>query len=364
MNQLYLNKLQLINFRNVDKSIVEFSSKINCIFGDNGNGKTNLLEAIYYTINHKSFRKNTSYQQIISVESEQPEIIISTVLKDDNEELLSYNGKITSEKSYWYLNNKPTNRKVELKTIFINPFDSYGFHTSSSARRNWVDTHLGYVSTEYKKTLNNYNTALRFRNNLLSKKPNDYLDQIAVITKQMADYAVFINSKRTEFLTELKEYCALTFKIIFHEKHDLVLELDSVFNNWDSAQIIKYYQENLEKDLILGHTRKGVHRDDYIFNFDGYNSFEYCSLGQQKMSFLSLLFAYIELFRYKFNSYPIVLIDDVSGELDQRRWKNLINYLEAKQFQVFITTANENFKKELEKIDGAKKIFVSDGNLQ
>jgi DNA replication and repair protein RecF len=73
------------------------------------------------------------------------------------------------------------------------------------------------------------------------------------------------------------------------------------------------------------------------------------------MSYLSLIFAYIELFRYKFNSYPIVLIDDVSGELDSRRWRNLIHYLEAKNFQVMITTANESFKNELEKINNSKK---------
>jgi DNA replication and repair protein RecF len=81
------------------------------------------------------------------------------------------------------------------------------------------------------------------------------------------------------------------------------------------------------------------------------------------MSFLSLIFAYIELFRYKFSSYPIVLIDDVSGELDQKRWKNLINYLELKKFQVMITTANENFKNELEKIPNSNKLNVVNGSI-
>ena len=104
--------------------------------------------------------------------------------------------------------------------------------------------------------------------------------------------------------------------------------------------------------------------DDYLFEFDGYNAYEYCSLGQQKMTFLSLLFAYIELFRYKFRTYPIVLLDDVSGELDERRWRNLISYLQAKKFQVFITTANESFKHELEKIEDSNKIIISDGNME
>src|SRR5690606_34270057 len=96
---------------------------------------------------------------------------------------------------------------------------------------------------------------------------------------------------------------------------------------------------------------------------DGLNSYDYCSLGQQKMSYLSLLFAYIELFRYKYTSYPIVLIDDVSGELDRFRWQKLVEYLEKSEFQVLITTANEKFKEELERIVGASKLYVESGSV-
>ena len=181
--------------------------------------------------------------------------------------------------------------------------------------------------------------------------------------EQFSLYSFLIVQKKKEFLLELEKYCSVTFKIIFNETHKLKLELDSKFSNLSSEEIHKFYLESLEMDCLIGHTKNGVHRDDYIFNFDGFNSYEYCSLGQQKMSFLSLLFAYIELFRYKFNSYPIVLIDDVSGELDERRWKNLIGYLQAKKFQVLITTANENFKKELEQIENARKIIIQDGKV-
>ena len=360
MNQLYLKKLQVENFRNLDRNIVEFSNGINCIFGNNGNGKTNLLEAIYYLSNRKSFRKNTSFPQIISVESEQAEIIFSSLFEKEGN-LIPYSGKISSLRNEWYLENKPTKSKLDLKIIFINPFDSYAFHTTSSFRRNWIDTHLSYLSKEYKSTLSKFNTSLRFRNSLLSKKPQNYLEQIKANNPQLAEYSFKIIKHRKQFLKELKDYCMITFRIIFDESHELEIELETKFNGFSQSQIQEYYDESIQKDLIIGHTRGGVHRDDYMFHFDGYNSYEYCSLGQQKMSFLSLLFAYIELFRYKFNAYPMVLIDDVSGELDERRWKNLISYLQAKKFQVLITTANENFKKELEKIDEAKKIFINDG---
>ena len=140
--------------------------------------------------------------------------------------------------------------------------------------------------------------------------------------------------------------------------------LNSKFKNLSIEEIKSFYENSLEKDEIIQKTQYGIHRDDYTFHFDGFNSFEYCSLGQQKMSFLSLIFAYIELFRYKFNSYPIVLIDDVSGELDGRRWKNLINYLIKKNFQVMITTANENFRKELESIKESTKFYIENGYVK
>ncbi len=361
MDQIYLKKLQLNNYRNLSDNVVEFSDGINCIFGNNGNGKTNLLEAIYFLTNRKSFRKNTSFQQIISVESEKPEIIFSSIFQNNSQDLFPFSGKVNNLKSEWYLDNKPTKKKLDLKTIFINPFDSFSFHTTSSFRRNWIDTHLSFLSKEYKTTLNKFNSSLRFRNNLLSKKPVNYREQIKANDPQFAEFSFKLIELRKKFLSELKEYCMLTFKIIFDESHELDIELDSKFNGLSQQEILEYYQNSVQKDEIIGHTRTGVHRDDYVFHFDGYNSYEYCSLGQQKMSFLSLLFAYIELFRYKFNSYPMVLIDDVSGELDGRRWYNLISYLQAKKFQVLITTANENFKKELEKIEEAKKIFISNG---
>ena len=116
---------------------------------------------------------------------------------------------------------------------------------------------------------------------------------------------------------------------------------------------------------MIGHTSYGIHKDDYLFEFDGVNAYDYCSLGQQKMSYLSLLFAYIELFRYKFTAYPIVLIDDVSGELDASRWARLIQYLKDAEFQVLITTANEKFREELEKIEGTTvmRIRITQGAI-
>jgi DNA replication and repair protein RecF len=189
------------------------------------------------------------------------------------------------------------------------------------------------------------------------------LAQLNAIDEQIAEYSAILTKKRHDFQVSLNSFITPTFKAIFSEEHSLELDLDSLFLHWDKKKIFDFYRHQENADLKAQVTKVGIHRDDFIFSFDGLNAFEFCSLGQQKMAFLSLIFAYIELFRYKFGSYPIVLIDDVSGELDSQRWKNLIQYLETKKFQVLITTANENFGKELEKIPASKKFYIEHGKL-
>lgn len=359
----WLHKIQIKNFRNLDIDQLEFADGINCIFGKNGEGKTNLLEAIHFITNRRSFRKNTSFPQLISMDCEDYEILLSSVFQNEIG-ITSLSSKINNQKQFWYVNGEISKEKLEVQSIFINPFDSFQFHSIPSFRRNWIDTHIGILSKEYKKQLNKYTSVLRQRNNILSVKPKHFRELLKALDEQFVDLSYYISIERRKFLNEIKEYCKKTFNDIFSEQHDLELVIESEFSNFSKEEIYNSLSNNLEKELILGHTKDGVHRDNFIFLFDGHNSFEYCSLGQQKMSFLSLIFAYIELFRYKFISYPMVLIDDVSGELDGLRWRNLIDYLKTKSFQVFITTANENFKTELSQIEESKKFFVENGKVK
>ncbi len=361
-NCLKIKKLQAQNFRNLKNSVFDFSPGINCIFGSNGNGKTNLLEAVFLLTNKKSFRKNTDYSQMINIEGENPEIIIQSTFMN-HEDLTPYSIRMNDNSEERFLNNKPEKTKTPSSSVFINPFDAYNFHTSSTFRRQWVDSHISLGDKEYRQVLNRFQKSMRFRNSILGMGGKNASNQLKAIDEQVAEYSAFITEKRYEFLTALNEFITPTFRSIFSEEHALLLNLDSLFVHWDKKKIFDFYRHQENADLKAGITQVGIHRDDFIFSFDGLNAFEFCSLGQQKMAFLSLIFAYIELFRYKFTSYPIVLIDDVSGELDSQRWKNLIQYLETKNFQVLITTANENFGKELEKIPASRKFYIEHGKL-
>jgi DNA replication and repair protein RecF len=362
MNCWKIKKLQAQNFRNLKNVIFDFGPGINCILGQNGNGKTNLLEAVFYLTNKKSFRKNTDYAQMINIEGESPEIIVQSVFENGSE-LLPYSLRMSDALEERFLNNKPEKSKTPSSSVFINPFDAYQFHNSSTFRRQWIDSHISLQDREYRQVLTRFQKSMKFRNSVLGFGGKNASSQLKAIDEQVSDYSAILTAKRYEFLGQINKFITPTFKSIFSEDHALELTLDSVFVHWDKKRIFDFYRHQENVDLKAGVTQVGIHRDDFIFSFDGLNAYEFCSLGQQKMAFLSLIFAYIELFRYKFTSYPIVLIDDVSGELDSQRWKNLVQYLETKNFQVLITTANENFGKELEKIPASKKFYIEHGTL-
>jgi DNA replication and repair protein RecF len=355
-----LEKLQSKNFRNLSNNLYEFSSKINCIFGENGNGKTNILELIHFITNNKSFRKNAKFNQIISTGAEDAEIQVQVSFKKDLE-ILYLSGKIYENQQLWYLNNKELKKNKIINSIFINPFDSNQFHTSSAFRRNLFDQLISILFPEYKKIINQYEGIVRSRNKVLSQ-PNFDLKYLNAYQEKFEQLNYEITFFRKEFIEQLNEFISKTFNHIFSQNHELNIRLDSKISELNSEQSSQFFKSNINKEITRRITYYGAHRDDYVFQFDGFNSYEYCSLGQQKMAYLSLLFAYIELFRYKFNFYPIVLIDDVSGELDSVRWSKLIQYLECCNFQTFITTANEAFKTELEKINSAKKFYINNGN--
>ena len=363
MSTYKISKLQVTNFRNLNPDIISFSPGINCILGENGNGKTNILEAINVLATKKSFRKNTSFPQFLSIDGGKPEIIFSSVFSNQDNEIQSYTSKMTNDSILWFVDGTPVKRRLDIKVVFINPFDSYGFHNNASDRREWLDYFLSQLDDQYKKSLSKYTMTLKFRNTLLNKKPSRFKEQVLASDVELSQISFFLTKKRVEFLEALEPLIGETFQSLFSEKHNLKINLDSRIIGMSAENIQKLLANNIETDSDRGHTSYGPHKDDYVLLFDGLNSFDFCSLGQQKMSYLSLLFAYIELFRYKYMSYPIVLIDDVSGELDQLRWRRLVEYLEKREFQVLITTANEKFKEELDRISGANNIHIKNGSL-
>ena len=356
-----IRKLQVQGFRNLCKQTLEFSDRINCIFGDNGSGKTNLLEAISFLSMGKSFRKKSSFPQILNIDDEITEVFLSGLIElGDEQKTLSL--KIDQENFQWSINGQfITGNPNVIQTVFINPFDSYNFFNTPSFRRQWMDKKISLIRREYKKVLGKYNYFLKCKNRLLSLRPNRFREQIRSLNREMASTSLFLTQKRQCFLRELGPLVTKAFFKIFSEECRLDVVLDSRMASLDEKRIFELFESTVQRDESVGYMKYGAHKDDYVLLFNGIDAGEFCSLGQQKVGLLGLIFAYIGLFEYKHNILPVVLIDDVSGELDEVRWNNFIRYLKESEFQTFITTANDSFKRELEKLGNSKSIRIDDG---
>ncbi len=361
-----LSQIRATNFRNLNPDWVQFGTGINCIMGDNGQGKTNLLEAIHVLLNGKSFRKQAAFPKLLSVDCESCEIFLNGefLVPGENRQTTLALKMEHDKKNIWYKDNRLAKGRPGISSVFINPFDAHHFFNTPAFRRSWIDNYLSQIDVTYRKTLGRYLVALKFRNAILASPGHRQASkQIDAIDPWIAQYTVYLIKARQTFIEELQQYIGPMFKNIFSEEHNLQLSLESKFMGASEEDILGFLLQNRAKDQDARHTTQGAHRDDYALHFDGFNAFDFCSLGQQKASYLSLLFAYIEVFRYKLLSYPIVLVDDISGELDKVRWQRLVTYLQEKDFQVFITTANDGFRKELERIEGAHQIWVCSGKV-
>ncbi len=360
----FIDKLYLENYRNLSLEAIQFSPKVNCIFGNNGNGKTNILEAIYYLVKKKSFRKKNTFAQIVSLDCDQRQIIFSTSLQS-NDKSLYYSGRINQDGFIANLNQRPWKKKLPIDLFLIKPFDAYEFFNSSSWRRNWIDQCLSLLNSQYSSSLYKFGRALRNRNFLITQSSHtaDFKHQMSAYDQQLAIYGREIILERKRQIKRLTQYAAQGFEEIFKDSIELEIQYDPQIEGDEKEFIYNYYQEGMAEDVKNRSTRRGLHLDDYTVYLNRFSSQDYGSTGQQKLAFYSLFFGFLELFKGEKKRYPMVLIDDISGELDSLRWKNLIQYLDCKEFQVLITTANREFEKEIRLGTHCKSLEIKDGRI-
>lgn len=361
-------KLSVKNFRNLESDIIQFSPGLNCILGENGNGKTNLLEAVFYLTQKKSFRKNTKFPQIYSMEGDSSEITFSSHLESTEDFLnssqnISYSGKVSGHSEMWYLDGKKEKKKLKISSILINPFDAFSFYENNSARRQWVNQYLAYLDEDFKKLQSKYEKLLSFRNQLIvtGERNKGYLESIE---NDIYELMAKIVPRKSQFTADINQFSEKIFQDIFAEDHVIQLVYQSPFQEKSATEIREICQKN--QDFPSKPYRSsfyGLNKDEFALFFNGLDSKDYSSIGQQRASYLSLVFAFVELFRYKFRAYPIVLIDDLSGEFDKKRLLNLISFFQKKTFQVLITTANNNLRQLLEKTIGINKLYMVNGKI-
>ncbi|MBK5253154.1 MAG: DNA replication/repair protein RecF [Peptostreptococcaceae bacterium] len=337
---MIIKSIYLENFRNYEKLEVEFNEKVNILIGNNAQGKTNLIEAIYLSSMSKSFRTNTSSDLVsfnkefakVKVKVKDDDIDRNVEIRIDNnsKKIIKKNGKIIRKTSELFNN---------IIIVVFSPDDLSIVKNDPIKRRTFIDRELCQLKPKYYLALTSYNKTLKQKNALLKeRKFNDNL--IEVLDSQLAKYGTIISKYRKVFCLELCNISNKLQKSITDDKEELVIKYINNFKNNEITEenLYNILKENRKKDMEKGYTTVGPHRDDISFYINGIDVKKYGSQGQQRTCALTLKLAEIEIIKNETEKYPILLLDDVLSELDSERQEKLISHLDM--VQLFITTTD------------------------
>lgn len=365
---MVLKRLILLNFKNYTDINLQFSDKMNCLVGNNGMGKTNILDAIHYLSFCKSFFNPIDSQNI---RHNEPFFVIQGFYNRNGEDTEVYCGQKRNQKKVFKHDKKDYERLSEhigmYPLVMISPADAELINGTSEVRRKFIDGIISQYDKVYLEKLIAYNQVLKQRNALLKQfYENRNFDSV---TLEIWDEQLIIHGKsileiRKEFLKE--------FIPLFNKHYNYISESkEEVSLNYESSVGEKDYKTalitSLERDRILHYTTIGPHKDDLDFILNGFSLKKFASQGQQKSFLLALKLAQFEFIKNKKHTKPLLLLDDVYDKLDESRFKKLIELVSGNEFgQVFITDTHPDRIKDLfafNLID--KKIFhVENGEVK
>lgn len=338
-----IKKLELINFRNYTQCEIAFGDGLNIIEGKNAQGKTNLLEAIYYFAIGKSFRASRE-KEVIAWDKDIAKIKLTIEKEIGNKQIeiiFSKNTKKTIK-----IDGIPIYRIGELfgelNAVFFSPDELKLIKDSPEDRRKFMDISLSQTYKDYFYTLTKYNKLLQTRNKCL-KTYNDeksLKQMLSVYNIQMADAMLKIKKYRQSFIEKLKPYAALSHEYITSKEETISLDYLGIEEE-TAVDIIKYLENSFEKDLKLGYTTYGTHRDDIRVMVNDIDVRTFGSQGQQRTASLSMKLAELEIIKQDTKAIPILLLDDVLSELDDTRKKKLIKF--CSKAQTFLTCTEFNY---------------------
>ena len=322
---MLIKTLELENYRNYKSLSIEFDKGVNILYGDNAQGKTNILEAIYVSATTKS-HKGAHDRDIINFDSE--EAHIKTLLDKEGLER-RVDMHLRKSKAKGIAIDKVRIKKVAellglLNIVFFSPEDLSIIKNAPAERRRFINTELCQLDQIYLYNLNNYNKIINQRNNILKEihfRP-DYREMLGIYDSQLVSYGKKIIERRMVFADELNEIIKDIHKDISGKKENLEI----IYKPQAEAD---EFEERLkaatEKDIKFKMTSVGPHRDDMMFNANGIDIRTYGSQGQQRTAALSLKLSEIELVKKITKDNPVLLLDDVLSELDSSRQNHLLN---------------------------------------
>ena len=335
-----LEKIVVQDFRNIELQELEFSPNVNCIWGNNGEGKTNLLDAIHYlsmtksaftSVDRFNFRYGCdafsiagTYRMPTGVSSR-----FAIRVSSGGEKKLR-----RDDKPY----TKISDHIGVLPVVMVSPSDTSLVSESGDERRRFVNSVLSQLDREYLSAMQQYNRLLSMRNQLLKSGIADE-GLLAVYDARLSDLSRPLHARRTEFIRALAPAVQTYYEKVSGGREQVSISYKSDLSKGSLADLLS---ASREKDRMLKYTTAGLQRDDFIFEMDGYPIRKCGSQGQQKSFLVSLKFAQYEIMKERYGYPPVLLLDDLFDKLDMQRVSNLLKMVSGNDFgQIFLTDTDK-----------------------
>ena len=362
---MWLKRISILNYKNLEQVDLAFSRKMNCIIGRNGMGKTNLLDAVYYLSFCKSATNPIDSQNICH---DQDFFVVQGFYEtDDGDPEEVYCGLKRRQKKQFKRNKKEYTRLSDhiglIPLVMVSPADSLLIAGGSEERRRFMDVVISQFDREYLDALIRYNKALLQRNTLLKAEVEPEEELMAVWEEAMAASGEVVYRKRREFIDEFIPVFQSYYSYISQGREQVSLAYES---HAAEGNLLELLAASRQRDRIMGYSLKGVHKDDLIMQLGDFPIKREGSQGQNKTYLIALKLAQFEfLKRTGSHTTPIVLLDDIFDKLDASRVEQIVKLVAGDSFgQIFITDTNrDHLDKILKKIEGDYKLFEVDNGM-
>ncbi len=353
------------NYRNIEEETIEFSPGVNIIYGDNAQGKTNILEGIYYFSCMKSFR-GTRDRDLIRDGALEAKIKISfsDEERDHENEIKFTRGKMKEMRRNGVRQKKMADMLGNFKCVIFAPEHLNLVKEGPSEKRRFMDAALSQLKPGYFSALMNYLKVVEQKNILLKdmqRKPILY-ETLPLWNEKLSEYAVPIFKMRQEFLESIEKKAVKVHAEISGGNEEISLRyLPAVLEKRkcpEKQEFLEMLKRNEQKEITLGFSLFGPHRDDFEVFINKKDVKTFASQGQQRSAVLSLKTAECELFKDLYHSYPLLLLDDILSELDEKRQEYITENIE--KYQVLLTNCE---KEKFEKDKGKNLFFMKSGKL-
>ena len=342
---MYIKEIKLKNFRNYNEEKIELNEKTNIIYGDNAQGKTNIIEAIYLSSLGKSFRTKNE-KELIKFNENKAEIEVKYQKKDREGKVKI----IIENRKELYLSDILGNIYV----VIFSPENINILNDDPSKRRKFLDIMISQIKPMYAHILNQYKKVLEQKNNYIKqiKFEGKLKQNLDIWDEQLAEYSIKINEYRKIFIEKLNKKIEKIHFDATNEKIEIKYKTDVI----EKEKYLNRIKENRENDIRKGYSTIGVHRDDFEIFIKNKDVSIYGSQGQKRTSIISLKLAEAEVIYEEKQEFPIILLDDFMSELDEKRIKGFIENIQNNQVLITCTKKIEFDEKKCKffKIENAK----------